>query len=192
MAIPIAGCRRGAMLFIAARFAVIFASIVLAAFTLAAYAFAQATAGTTTAVQGQVQVQRAAATSNLTRGAPVLVGDRITTGPGSSATITLSDQSQLEIHDSSTVTIDQHLVGAGGRVNTQVGLVSGLLRSIVHLTSAGGVPNFSVHTPNAIAAARGTDYETDYRSGAQRPGYPSCSDFTDVSVTEGVVEVPAP
>ncbi len=97
----------------------------LAAIALAAPAFAQ-TAGTATAVSGQVQLQRAGATSNLAQGATVQVGDRITTGPASSATITLTDQSQLEIHDSSTVTIDQHLVGAGGRVSTQVGLVSGL------------------------------------------------------------------
>jgi hypothetical protein len=46
-----------------------------------------------------------------------------------------------------------------------------------------------VHTPNAIAAARGTTYDTDYRSGASRPDYPNCADFTDVSVSEGVVEV---
>jgi len=160
----------------------------LAAIALAAPAFAQI-AGTATAVSGQVQLQRAGATSNLAQGATVQVGDRITTGPASSATITLTDQSQLEIHDSSTVTIDQHLVGAGGRVSTQVGLVSGLLRSFVHLTSAGGVPNFAVHTPNAIAAARGTTYDTDYRAGASRPEYPNCGDFTDVSVSEGVVEV---
>jgi hypothetical protein len=158
----------------------------LLAFTNSALA---QTAGTATAVQGQVQLQRAGATSNLTQGAAIQVGDRIVTGPNSSATITLTDQSRLEIRDSSTVTIDQHLVGAGGRVNTQIGLVSGLLRSFVHLTSAGGVPNFSVHTPNAIAAARGTTYDTDYRAGIQRPAYPNCADFTDVSVSEGVVEV---
>ncbi len=136
-----------------------------------------------------MQLQRAGATSNLAQGTAIQVGDRIVTGPNSSATITLSDQSRLEIHDSSTVTIDQHLIGAGGRVSTQIGLVSGLLRSFVHLTSAGGVPNFSVHTPNAIAAARGTTYDTDYRAGIQRPGYPNCAKFTDVSVSEGVVEV---
>jgi hypothetical protein len=94
------------------------ALVALALIAFRAPAFAQATAGTATAVQGQVQVQRAAATSNLAQGAPVLVGDRITTGPGSSATITLTDQSRLEIQDFSTITIDQHLAGAGGRVNT--------------------------------------------------------------------------
>src|SRR5579884_2728000 len=181
MSLAIGSPRRGI------RLAAMMALVALALAALRTRAYAQATAGTATAVQGQVQVQRSTGTINLTQGAPVLIGDRISTEPGSSATITLTDQSRLEIEESSTVTIDQHLVGTGGRVNTQIGLVSGLLRSFVHLTSSGGVPNYSVHTPNAIAAARGTTYDTDYRSGSTRPDYPNCADFTDVTVSEGVV-----
>ncbi|MBF6569326.1 MAG: FecR domain-containing protein [Candidatus Binataceae bacterium] len=154
----------------------------------ASQAFAQVAAGTATAVSGQVQLQRSAATTALTTGTAIMVGDRITTGAASSATITLTDQSQLEIHDSSTITIDQHLVGPSGRLNTRVGLVSGLLRSFVHVTSS-GAPNFQVNTPNAIAAARGTTYDTAFHPGQKRSQYPNCGDFTDVSVSDGVVEV---
>ncbi len=62
------------------------------------------------------------------------------------------------------------------------------MRSIVHVTS-GGTPSFEVHTPNAIAAARGTDYDTGYHQNTQRPGYPNCLNFTDVFTRDGKVQV---
>lgn len=152
-------------------------------------ASAQTPAGSVTSLQGQAQDQRAGGTINLAQGTQVLVGDKITTGAAADLTITLTDQSRLEVRESATITIDQHLVGPGGRTSTNIGLVSGLLRSFVHLTSSGTVPNFEVHTPNAIAAARATKYDTSYETGQSRPGNPSCTDFTDVSVYEGAVEL---
>jgi hypothetical protein len=51
------------------------------------------------------------------------------------------------------------------------------------------VPNFEVHTPNAVVAVRGTKWNTRYQEGTGRPGFPSCKRFTDVEVYEGTVEV---
>jgi hypothetical protein len=60
MTISTESCRRVTL-------AAMSALVALALIAFRAPAFAQATAGTATAVQGQVQVQRAAATSNLAR-----------------------------------------------------------------------------------------------------------------------------
>jgi hypothetical protein len=163
------------------------ASVGLAAAALSAYA--QSAAGTVTAIHGQVQDQRSGAPINLAQGSQVFVSDRITTGPSSTATIILTDQSQLDVYPSTTIAIDQHLVGAGGRTSTYISLAQGFLHSFVHLVSVGNPPNFEVHTPNAVAAARGTRYDTRYSGGTVRADQPSCSDFTDVAVQEGTVEV---
>ena len=56
----------------------------------------------------------------------------------------------------------------------------------------GSPPNFEVHTPNAVAAARGTTYDTDYQNNVNRLGYAYCKEFSDVSVFNGTVEVNNP
>ena len=52
----------------------------------------------------------------------------------------------------------------GSRATTKVTLLSGLVRSLVKVSS-GSPPNFEVHTPNAIAAARGTMFDVSYHEG---------------------------
>ena len=113
------------------------------------------------------------------------------TGPGGRAVITLTDGSQLELGESSNLVIDNHaLAPAGGRAGTQVSLFGGVLRSVVNAT--GGAPNFEVHTPNAVAAVRGTRFDTIYNEGESRPTFGDCRKFTDVVVYEGVVSVRNP
>jgi hypothetical protein len=80
------------------------------------------------------------------------------------------------------------VVGAGGRVNTRLSLVLGSVRSAV-TSAVGGVPNFEVHTPNAVVAVRGTKWITRYHEGTERPGFPSCKRFTDIEVYDGMVNV---
>lgn len=151
--------------------------------------FAQAPggpAGSISSATGTVQLQRGATTTNVTPGMAVNVGDRLITGSNGRATVTLSDGSQLELGNSSNLMIDAHtLAPAGGRASTRVSLFSGIVRSVVDAT--GGAPNFEVHTPNAVAAARGTRYDTAYTEGTSRPSYGDCRRFTDVSVYEGLV-----
>lgn len=137
-------------------FALRFAPLLLLIFTVAILraddAQAQApVAGTVSAVSGTVQLQRGGATLPVTQGMPVQVGDRIITGDDGQVSVLLTDQSTLELADSSNVVIDQH-AGATTRVN----LAEGKLRSFVNRTIGAATPNFEVHTPNAVAAARGT------------------------------------
>jgi hypothetical protein len=90
------------------------------------------------------------------------VGDRIVTGAGGNVTIALTDGSEIEVTDSSNLTIDANTLNPDGtRAGTRMSLLNGMVRSLVR-TSAGKPPNFEVHTPNAVAAARGTSFDVDY------------------------------
>jgi hypothetical protein len=156
---------------------------------------AQATpAGSVTSLTGDVRIERAGTTVPATPSMALNVGDRIVTGANSRATITLTDNSKLEVDESTSMVIDQQMVGANSR-NTKLSLFSGLVRSFVSYTSS-PTPNFEVHTPNAVASARGTEYDTstqtqppDTMSEEDRKKYKDCRRFTQVSVYDGTVEV---
>jgi hypothetical protein len=147
-------------------------------------------AGSVTALQGKVTIER---TGNSAFAAQVNqavgIGDRVATGPRSRVTITLSDGTQLGLSESSILVVaDSRLDASGHRAHTEIDLIRGLLHSLVRHTE-GNAPNYEVHTPNAVAAARGTDYDTDYVEGEKRNGHDDCRKFTDVRVYDGVVEV---
>jgi ferric-dicitrate binding protein FerR (iron transport regulator) len=152
-------------------------------------AWAQSVAGSITAISGTATIARGGATIPAAYGAKVDVGDRIVTGAGSNVTVTLTDGSQIEITDSSNLTFDQNTLNADGtRASTKLSLLTGLVRSLVRST-AGTPPNFEVHTPNAVASARGTDYEVDHETGVQDNRYKGCTEFSHVAVYKGDVEV---
>ena len=141
-----------------------------------------------------MHIERGGTTVPATPGTAVDVGDRIVSGPNSRATITLTDNSKLELDESSSLAIDQQMVGTNTR-NTKLSLFSGLVRSFVSYTSS-PTPNFEVHTPNAVASARGTEYDTsssgqppNTMSDEDRKKYKDCRRFTQVSVYDGTVEV---
>ncbi len=159
------------------------AALALLALILATHseALAQA-AGSVTLATGRVEVQRGGAAIAAAPGMGVNVGDRLVTGPDGHLIVLLTDGSRLELADSTSIAVDQH---AGA--NTRVSLATGILRSFVNFTSGGTPPNYEVHTPNAIAAARGTKYDTAWTEGVVRPGYAGCTRYTDVSVYDGLV-----
>src|SRR5579863_8700605 len=153
---------------------------------------AQAPAGTITAISGTVNITRGTASIPAAFNTVVDVGDRIVTGANGRATITLRDSTQIEVTESSTLVLTENLLNPDGtRASTKVTVLGGLIHSLVRFT-AGTPPNFEVHTPNAIASARGTTYDTDYQNGTAREGYKDCTEFTDVSVYDGTVEVSNP
>jgi ferric-dicitrate binding protein FerR (iron transport regulator) len=164
-----------------------------AIFLLGVQRAAAQAAGSLTAVSGSVTINRGTAAPIAgAYGTAVRVGDRIATGPSSSATITLSDGTQMELTDSATLTIDQDMVTSGGvRQSTKVSLLGGVVRSLVRFTP-GTPPNYEVHTPNAVAAARGTSYDCQYTKGVANDKYPGCLEFTNVNVFDGTVEVSNP
>jgi len=143
-----------------------------------------ANAGTVTTASGTVQIQRGAATIPVTQGMPVQVGDRIITGDDGHIVVTLTDQSTLELGDSSNMVVEQH-AGSATRVN----LFGGVVRSFANKTIGAAAPNFEVHTPNAVAAVRGTRFDTAYFANITRPTFGDAHQFTDVSCHEGLVHV---
>jgi ferric-dicitrate binding protein FerR (iron transport regulator) len=153
---------------------------------------AQATAGSITAINGNATIARASVILPAAYGAPLQIGDTIATAPNGRVTITLSDNTQLEVTESSTLVLTENVLNPNGtRASTKVTLLGGFVRSLVRFT-VGTPPNFEVHTPNAVAAARGTTYDTDYINGAQRKEHKHCREFTDVAVYDGTVEVSNP
>jgi hypothetical protein len=151
-------------------------------------ASAQTPDGVVSAVSGSAAIQRGTNSLSPRLGTELDQGDRLTTGTDGDLQGTLSDNSQFELGESSAMVLDQLTVGAaGGRIGTRLSLALGALHTAV--SSAGGVPNFEVHTPNAVVAVRGTKWNTRYQEGTGRPGFPSCKRFTDIEVYEGTVEV---
>ncbi len=151
-------------------------------------------AGSVTSLTGDVHIERGGTTVPATPGMAVDVGDRVVTAANSRVTITLTDNSKLELDESTSLVIDNQAVTANSR-NTKLSLFSGLVRSFVSYTSS-PTPNFEVHTPNAVASARGTQYDTSTEtqppgtmSDEDRKKYKDCRRFTQVSVYEGTVEV---
>src|SRR5690349_19749988 len=123
-------------------------------------AMAQTAAGSFQSVSGPVQIQRTGGgTIGAASGVGVNVGDRIITGANGHAVIILNDQSRLELGPGSSITLDQFAVGGGP---TRVSLFSGVMRSLVNAASGGAAANYQVHTPNAVAAVRGTRFDTAY------------------------------
>jgi hypothetical protein len=156
---------------------------------IAAPVRAQTVAGSISSISGSATITRGSATIPAAYGTKVDVGDRIVTGPSSNVTVNLPDGSQIEVTDSSNLTIEQNTLNPDGtRASTKVSLLSGLVRSLVR-TTAGTPPNYAVHTPNAVASARGTNYDVDHQTGAKDDKFPGCSEFSHVSVYEGLVSV---
>ena len=137
--------------------------------TLAPHATAEQIAGSITALNGNVTIERAGKTIQGTYGTTLQVSDQLTTDARSRVTIGLSDGSQIELTESSTLVLTESTLNPdGSRASTKVTLLGGLVRSIVRV-AAGGAPNFEVHTPNAVAAARGTKFDVAYEKGQERP-----------------------
>ncbi len=164
---------------------------------LAPPAWAQTVAGSITAISGSATIQRGGATIPAAFGTKVDVGDHITTAAGSDVTITFTDNSQIELTDSSDLTLDQNTLNASGaRASTKMTLLTGLVRSLVQ-TTPGTPPNYEVHTPNAVASARGTFYDTTSLTGTAAldfardhldKQYQGCSQISRVQDFKGTVE----
>ncbi|MFZ1889976.1 MAG: FecR family protein, partial [Candidatus Binataceae bacterium] len=151
-------------------------------------ASAQTGDGTVTVVTGGVSVVHAGTSNQAAVGTAVFDGDEVDTAAASSATITLADKSTLEIGELSKVKLDIPHRGAANSTD-RITLLAGVLRSYVAHAASAGAPTYEVHTPNAVAAARGTKYDVSYQEGVDRKQFEGCHRFTDVAVYDGVVDV---
>jgi ferric-dicitrate binding protein FerR (iron transport regulator) len=155
---------------------------------LAGRAAAQVSAGTIKEVHGAADVQRNGRSIAAVIRMSILVGDKLETSRHSNVTVELTDGSQLILSDASSVVIDRLMISAA---DSTIELFKGKLRSIVNM-AAGKPAGFEVHTPNAVAAVRGTDFDTVYIEGKPCPGFPQCLRYTDIGVYKGIVEVRNP
>src|SRR5208282_3092251 len=168
--------------------AVFFALVSLLVCLAPAIARAQQIVGTVTQLSGSAQIQRSGVTVSAAQGTSIELHDQLVTSPNSSATVTLTSGITLTLAENTNLTFEQNVTTAGAFRNTRLDLAEGGMRSIVPLL--GGRPqSFEIHTPNAITAVRGTDFDTTYIEGTVRPGYQGCQRYTDVRVREGLVAV---
>lgn len=155
---------------------------------------AQTTVGTITQLTGVANIQRGALNIAAAPNLPILLHDRITTQPGASLTIGLVDNSSLQLGSSATLSIDESVLVNGVGAPSKVGLLGGKLHTLIVGAMRGSTTTFEVHTPNAIGAVRGTEWTTDYEEGTPRDKdkYKDCTQFTDIDVQDGTVNVTNP
>ena len=176
------------------RILTLFAILALTIVATFSTAGAQTTVGTITQLQGVANIQRGALNIAAAPNLPILLHDRITTQPGASLTIGLVDNSSLQLGSAATLSIDESVLVNGVGAPSKVGLLGGKLHSLIVGAMRGSTTTFEVHTPNAIGAVRGTEWTTDYEEGTPRDKdkYKDCTQFTDVDVQDGTVNVTNP
>ncbi len=167
------------------------ATIVLVVVFTSQMAAAQEAGGEFTKVSGIASLEHAGKQLAAALGMPVAVGDKIRTSPNAQVSVTFKDGSKLELGESSSCTVDQYTIAGSRRTKALIVLWGGHLRSIVTVV-VGDAPNFEVHTPNAVAAVRGTEFETAFIEGRPCPEDRSCMRYTTVGVSSGSVVVSNP
>jgi ferric-dicitrate binding protein FerR (iron transport regulator) len=155
---------------------------------LAGNAAAQVGAGAIKNLQGAADVNRNGRTIAAASGMQILVGDKIQTSQKSRVTVELIDGSELTLSEGSSIVIDRAMTSVA---DSMIELFKGRLRSLVNM-APGKATGFEVHTPNAVASVRGTDFDVEYIEGKPCPGFPQCLRYTDVGVYKGTVEVRNP
>jgi hypothetical protein len=153
-----------------------------------AVAFAQDTVGQVTDITGSAKITRGGIEVDAAPAMPIKIRDRLRTTAKSKLTVTFRDGSKLVLSESSSYTIDEYSIAATTRIRASIGLWAGHLRATVYV-GLGGVPDFQVHTPNATAAVRGTEFETAYIADRPCPEDRTCMRYTTVGVLHGVVAV---
>lgn len=118
--------------------------------------------------RGQVTRQRGAATEPVAAGVTLQSGDRIRTGPQSSASLRFADGSRLLIPPDSDITLDQLLVlGRAAIPAVRLGVQQGGADSRVS-PNAQRVPLYEVRTPHVNLGVRGTEFRVQTAGGQTR------------------------
>ncbi len=132
-------------------------------------AIAEPDIGVFTAVEGKVSVRHAQSPDSdpAKRLDSVLFRDLIVTQKESRTKALLNDDSLLTIGEHSRVEITEHLYDPARSVRSVVvTLAQGRVRALVGKLFAGSGSKFEVHTPTAVAAARGTYFIVWHVDGA--------------------------
>ena len=166
-------------------------AIVLTVIFAAQMSAAQEVVGAIAKVTGAATLERGGNELEVAVAMRVSIGDKIRTMKNAQVSVTFSDGSSAKLGESSSLTIDRYALSGSMRKSALLALWGGHLRTIVKVV-AGAAPNFEVHTPNAITAVRGTDFETAYIADRPCPEDRSCMRYTTVGVSRGVVAVSNP
>jgi ferric-dicitrate binding protein FerR (iron transport regulator) len=153
-------------------------------------AAAQENVGEISKINGIAKLERSGKVLEVANAMPVAIGDTIRTPPNAQVSVTFKDGSMVELGESTSFTIDQYEIVGSRRSKGFLELHGGHLRSLVKIAS--GEPNFEVHTPNAVASVRGTEFETAFIDGRPCPEDRSCLRYTTVDVFKGIVVVSNP
>lgn len=164
-------------------------ALALTVFGTVSPARAEAVVGKIIQVTGKAHIKRGTNTLEAAQGMPVELHDQLKTEVAAEVSLQMADNSVLTVNESSELSIDESVVGAGVRTNTSVGLITGSVRSLVSAAARTAAPSFTVTTPNAIAGVRGTDFVVRYDAGKARKGFPNCFEFTDCATNKGSVLV---
>src|SRR5262252_1848989 len=159
----------------------------LAALPTLAYAQATPEVGVVTTLQGQATVARASATSALPLKFrdSIFEKDRINTGEKSIVKVLMGGRAIVTVRELSVLTVTEEV----GR--TVVNLESGKIAVGVAKQRMKPGETFEVHTPNAVAAVRGTVFIVEVnRQGAQAGGG-NLAASTQVTTVNGTVQVGA-
>ncbi len=128
-------------------------AIILLLLGTTAHAFA---AGTATGVKPDALNRSGSTTSVLVVGSDVSVGDRIETGPTGNVQLLFDDQTRIVIGPRSTLEIEAYLLNGTGKDRFAVNALSGTFR---FLSGNSPKPVYSIDTPTASIAVRGTKFD---------------------------------
>jgi hypothetical protein len=114
------------------------------------FVYAQGDVGTMVAVRGKVFIERDQKAFEAKVKDGILVKDTVSTREASRAKMLFTDDSILTLGEKSKAVIRELIYSRDKRGKSVFSLIEGKMRSIV------GKTDFEVHTPTAVAAARGT------------------------------------
>ena len=144
---------------------------------LAGSAFAEDEVGTIVALRGKASIERGDKSFEAEVKDGLLMNDAVSTREASRAKMLFIDDSVLTIGENSKVVVKEVIYSRHKMGRSVFSLVEGKMRSVV------GKTQFEVHTPTAVAAARGTIIYTE--TGIAEDG----RRYTIVAVLEGVATV---
>ncbi|MBJ3784250.1 FecR family protein [Devosia sediminis] len=127
----------------------------IACLVLAAPALADAE-GTAVGVRPDASSQSGAAELVLVVGSDVSVGDTVTTGPSGHVQLLFDDQTRLVVGPGSRLKIETYLLTGSGADRFAVNALGGTFRFI---SGNSPKPVYSIHTPTASIAVRGTKFD---------------------------------
>lgn len=139
--------------------------------------------GTVAAVEGEVEIERAANAVEAQVGTAVHQGDVLVTGPDGKLRVVFQDDSVLTLSSDSRLTVDDSVFEPAQRTARSLfGLVQGTVNAAVSQYYRLRGNAYEIHTETAVAGVRGTEFTVSFDPKTER---------TEVVAIEGTVQVHA-